>query len=90
MDDDVASTIRQVIGCSFTQETRVQSMDDDVASIIRQALHIGVPDSVRDRVAILQVHAETLNIPRGGSAKYDEDALLHRTAAGATDGNPKK
>jgi len=50
-----------------------------------RTFHIGVPDNQRDRVAILKVHAASLNIPRGGSAKWDEDALLNRTAE-LTDG----
>jgi len=45
-----------------------------------RSFHIGVPKLQKDRLAILAVHARKLNIPRGGDAKWDEDALLNRTA----------
>jgi ATP-dependent Zn protease len=50
-----------------------------------KSFHIGVPRKHKDRVAILAVHANKLNIPRGGDANWDEDALLNRTAE-LTDG----
>jgi cell division protease FtsH len=42
--------------------------------------HIGVPSTAEGRMPILQVHARSLNIPRGGDEKYESDAFLHRVA----------
>uniref|UniRef100_A0A7S0PMG8 Vesicle-fusing ATPase n=1 Tax=Micromonas pusilla TaxID=38833 RepID=A0A7S0PMG8_MICPS len=50
-----------------------------------RSFHIGVPKRHQDRVAILQVHAKKLNIPREGDHKWESDALLNRTAE-LTDG----
>ena len=50
-----------------------------------RSFHVGVPKTHEARLAILKVHAAKLNIPRGGNAKWDEDALLNRTAE-LTDG----
>jgi len=50
-----------------------------------RSFHIGVPKRHKDRLAILQVHAKKLNIPREGDHKWESDALLNRTAE-LTDG----
>ncbi|ACO65239.1 predicted protein, partial [Micromonas commoda] len=50
-----------------------------------RSFHIGVPKRHKDRLAILQVHAKKLNIPREGDHKWESDALLNR-AADLTDG----
>ena len=45
-----------------------------------RTFHVGVPKRHKDRLAILQVHARKLNIPREGDHKWESDALLNRTA----------
>ena len=45
------ATSRQVIGCTLTQETRVQSALDDVASDIRQAL-LYLPNEASSREGV--------------------------------------
>ena len=50
-----------------------------------RSFHIGVPKKHKDRLDILKVHARPLNVTSTGDSRWDEDALLNRTAE-LTDG----